>query len=145
MIKTLTTIIVTPEDLAWARGAALAAKRLFPGFCREGVSFGCDRNRTPWEESSLPQVVVARHWLEIQDHTKTPIRNSYNLKHYAENWAGFYVSNAALIAAAAGLGVNQKLQDQTSPNTLVAISKRFLPNYGEHDQRQVTSVIIETP
>jgi len=145
MIKSLTTIIVTPTDLVWAQNAAATARALFPGFCREGVAFGCDRQRTPWEDSSLPQVVIARHWLETQEEIQTPTRNSYNLKHYAENWAGFYISNAALIAAAAGLGINQRLQDSTSPNTLVAISKRFLPNYGEHEQRQVTSVIIETP
>lgn len=142
MIQATCIITVTEDDLDWARAAVILAKRQFPGFCREGVSYGCDKSRSPWSDEALSQVVVAKHWLEAQEPIRTPMRNSYGLKHIAESWAGFYISNAALIAAAAGLLINQRQIDPTSPNTLVAISKRGLPRSGNWP-KQVDKVIIE--
>jgi hypothetical protein len=43
-------------------------------------------------------------WLRLVPKVQTPRRSSYYLKHAAERWAGAYVSNGALIAAAVHLG-----------------------------------------
>jgi hypothetical protein len=43
-------------------------------------------------------------WLRLVPKVQQPRRSSYYLKHAAEKWAGAYISNGALIAAAVHLG-----------------------------------------
>jgi hypothetical protein len=147
MIRTHTVITITPEDLEWAKDAVAFAKLTFPGFCGEGVSFGCDKQRRPFEDSALTQVVVCKHWLETREPVYGRCRrtSSYFLKHVVEEWAGFYVSNAAFIAAACALDFNQKQADHDSPVTLVGISKDSLPKPEDRKRRFIDEVIIEAP
>lgn len=51
------------------------------------------------------------------------IGNSYYLKHRAEDWAGIYVSNGALIAASIHIGMKMVTR-HGSPNIGLPISKR---------------------
>ena len=145
MISTHTVITITAEDLDWARGAVILAKRQFPSFCGEGVSFVCDKQRRPFEDYALPQVVVCKHWLKTRKavYGRSRRTRSYFLKHVVEDWAGFYVSNAAFIAAACALGFSQKQDDDDSPVTLVGISKDSLPDPEDRKRRFVDEVIIE--
>ena len=48
---------------------------------------------------------------------------SYGLKHKAERWAGDYISNGALIAAAIHLGIPFE-QIKDSPNVYLAVSSK---------------------
>jgi hypothetical protein len=48
---------------------------------------------------------------------------SYHLKHVAERWAGAYISNGALIAAAIHLGIPFDRSDETL-NVYLAVSSR---------------------
>lgn len=124
-------IIITPADLAWAKDAVRKAKLLFPYFCSEGINTGFpEQGRHPFRDSDLEEVVLSRLWLEHYDHAAHINRrsSSYRCKHHAENWAGRYISNAALIAAAAGLGITQKsCQPYRGPNTYLAIKYSSWP------------------
>ena len=117
-------IAVTPADLAWAAEAVDIAKGLFPNFCSEGIDTGFpEHGRHPFSHDHLVEVVIGRLWLEHFQRAERCNRNhsSYGCKHFAERWAGHYVSNAAFIAAAAGLGIVQKPCSLGSPNTVLAI------------------------
>lgn len=116
-------LIVTDDDLQWARQAVDTAQHLFPGFCAEGVAYGLDKQRRAFEDRDLPLVVIARHWLNHYERSKniSERHSSYGCKHFAERWADCYVSNAALIAAAAGMGIRQRPTHLGSPNTYLAL------------------------
>jgi hypothetical protein len=124
-------IVITPADLAWAREAVEKAKWLFPNFCSEGIDTGFpEKGRHPFSDDHLEEVVICRLWLEHFQHAEHVSRttSSYGCKHHAEDWAGRYVCNAALIAAAAGLGIVQKPANSFgSPNTVLAIKYSSWP------------------
>lgn len=116
-------IVITPADLDWARSAVDTARLLFPRHCAHGINTYRPDSELGVFDEELDQVVISRHWLEHFQHAGRPNPNhtSYGCKHFAENWSGRYVCNGALIAAAAGLGIDQKATDLGSPNTLLAI------------------------
>jgi hypothetical protein len=47
-----------------------------------------------------------------------PVSGSYWVKHLAEHWAGDYISNGALIAAALGLGYQARRSMEGGPNCI---------------------------
>ena len=116
-------LIITPAELVWAEEAVQQAREQFPRFCSHGATTYSWKDTPCFDDNHLEEVVISKLWLEHFELTKNVSRkhSSYGCKHFAENWAGRYVSNGALIAAAAGLGITQKTCDLGSPNTLLAV------------------------
>lgn len=117
------TLVITTEDIEWAKDSVERAKLLFPRFCSHGANTYLGKGEPKFEDSYLDGVVISREWLKHFERTKSPTKThgSYGCKHFAEKWAGQYVCNGALIAAAAGLGIKQRIDSAFSPNTLLAI------------------------
>ena len=122
-------LIITPAELAWAKQAVEQAREVFPRFCTHGATTCRWKDEPNFDEHHLEGVVISRLWLQHFELTQNISRrhSSYGCKHFAENWAGRYVPNGALIAAAAGLGIKQKTCDLGSPNTLLAIKYSSWP------------------
>lgn len=121
-------LIITPAEIEWARDAVQRAREQFPRFCSHGATTYRWKD-TPIFDCCFEEVVISKLWLEHFEHAKNVSRrhSSYGCKHFAENWAGRYVANGALIAAAAGLGITQKPCDVGSPNTVLAIKYNSWP------------------
>lgn len=117
------TLVITKEDIEWAKASVEKAKSIFPRFCSHGADTYLGKGEPEFEDRYLDGVVICREWLKHFEQTKHPTKThgSYGCKHFAEKWAGKYVCNGALIAAAVGLGIKQRLDDGFSPNTLLAI------------------------
>ena len=122
-------IVITPAELVWAKEAVQQAREQFPRFCSHGANTYSWNDTPRFEDNQLEEVVISKLWLEHFARTKHVSRNhsSYGCKHFAENWAGRYVGNGALIAAATGLGIKQKTCDLFSPNTRLAIKYSSWP------------------
>jgi hypothetical protein len=103
-------------DVARRRFRRLSANGIYPGI------------------QNLPQSIVtaqveaASAFLSLLTPTKTPRVCSYALKHVAERWAGHYVSNGSLIAAAIarGLVVESPPWWSMNPNVAVGVSQKSL-------------------
>ena len=122
-------LIITPAELVWAEEAVQMAKEQFPRFCRHGATTYRWKDIPRFDDDGLEEVVISKLWLEHFELTKNVSRqhSSYGCKHFTENWAGTYVANGSLIAAAAGLGITQKTCDFGSPNTVLAIKYSSWP------------------
>jgi hypothetical protein len=74
------------------------------------------------DKPALREVAICIAWLRKVPITRRlcPFANSYRLKHEVEAWAGTYVSNGALIAAALGLGLQYR---RVGPNALLPLGR----------------------
>tara|TARA_B100001094_G_C18059779_1_gene734445 strand:- start:77 stop:544 length:468 start_codon:yes stop_codon:yes gene_type:complete len=117
------SLIITNDDIQWAREAVDKARVLFPRFCSHGAYPYNRKDPLVFEDHYLEGVVISREWLDHFEVAKNfnKEHGSYGCKHFAEYWSGKYVCNGALIAAAAGIGIRQKLIHESSPNTFLAI------------------------
>jgi hypothetical protein len=141
-------ILISPADLAWATEAVDKARWSFPRFCSEGVDTGFPgHGRHPFSDDRLVEVVISRLWLEHFQRAERCNRkhSSYGCKHFAERWAGHYVSNAAFVAAAAGLGIGQRPGSVGSPNTVLAIKYSSWPQgcRYSHNKPDIESVEVQ--
>lgn len=88
-----------------------------------------------WPISGKPpadQIRAAVEWCEWAKVIKSPTFSSYCVKHTAERWAEFYISNGALIVAAGRVGIPMFSMPPVffrSPNAGLAISRRW---YAKH-------------
>ncbi|QDT02218.1 hypothetical protein K227x_05900 [Rubripirellula lacrimiformis] len=74
------------------------------------------------------EIAMAMDWLTSRaEPSRSPKVDSYLLKHLAENWAGFYISDGAMIAAASRLQIPQEVDGTLSTLVSVANSCRKLP------------------
>lgn len=125
-------IIITPDDMEWAAGSVRAARTLFPRICPHGITTYKPREEpAQFQEHDLHEVVISRYWLSHFQHAERFSRShsSYGCKHFAEEWAGQYVSNGALIVAAVGLGIDQKAADSYgTANTILALKYSSWPD-----------------
>lgn len=84
---------------------------IYPTVIVNGWTYRVDRfglivgNREPAHPPSLRQVAAATRWLARCRMVIRPTVSSYAAKHWAERWAGSYVSNGALLVAAHHCGV----------------------------------------
>lgn len=76
-----------------------------------------------WEtiRDTREQIAASIAFLNLLPRIKTPTRSSYALKHRAETWAEFYISNGALLLGAHLAGVKYARESQ-SPNGILAIA-----------------------
>ena len=92
----------------------------------DGPFSGFDENRQKFIDTGFPEFKNACAFLSGCLLRKTVNRKagrSYGLKHKAEEWAGEYISNGALIAAAIHLGIRYE-RDKDSPNVVLAVSSK---------------------
>jgi hypothetical protein len=125
-------IVITPADLAWAADAVASAKERFPGFSPHGITTYQPGEITgEFGPVHLQEVVISRAWLSHFQHAEKLNRrhSSYGCKHFAEEWAGQYVCNGALIAAAEGLKIFQWAADSHgTANTVLALKYSSWPD-----------------
>lgn len=76
-------------------------------------------------EPRANEVELAKSFLLTCKPTKTTFVSSYGLKHAAEEWAGEYISNGALITAAIEMGLGTKYLPHYGPNVGIAVSKNI--------------------
>ena|ERR1700722_4352528 len=110
---------------------ALRTNRRFPKLSANGIFAGGDgRGCRP-----APQPIVASQFedalafLSRLTPTKTARICSYVLKHIAERWAGSYISNGALIAAALALRLVVETYPPSwgdNPTVAVGVSRKSL-------------------
>jgi len=117
------SLIITNDDIQWAREAVDKARMLFPFFCSHGAYPYDHEDPLVFEDEYLEGVVISREWLDHFEVAKNLNKTygSYGCKHFAEYWSREYVCNGSLIAAAAGIGIRQELTYDASPNTFLAI------------------------
>ena len=84
--------------------------------------FAADRARLA---AATDQIDRAAAWLRLLPRVKAPNLSSYWMKHVAEDWAGNYVSNGALIAAALMLGIVVVRVDRHVSRLAVAAPARW--------------------
>jgi hypothetical protein len=115
-----------------ARAAMLAAMKKRPDLTPAGLN---GQGRANFEErrnallhpTTLDEFERAIAWLRLVPRRANINQNhsSYGLKHAAERWAGAYVSNGALIAAALHLGIRlEQCRGREGINALLAVSSR---------------------
>ena len=100
---------------------------------------GFSRPKDPLEmfsDGTLNQFEIAKAWLSMCDRRKTVNRNnsSYGYKHMVEDWAGTYISNGAMIAAAIAMDIKVEPCHYASLNAYFAISSlsvRYLAKLAE--------------
>ena len=141
------TLVITTEDIEWAKNSVERAKLLFPRFCSHGTNTYLGEGEPKFEDRYLDGVVISREWLKHFERTKglTKTHGSYGCKHFAEKWAGQYVCNGALIAAAVGLGIKQRIDRPTSCNTLLAIKySSWSKGYGWGLERGSSKLRLES-
>jgi hypothetical protein len=75
-------------------------------------------------DCTLNEFEIAKAWLSMCDRRKTVNRNnsSYGYKHMVEDWAGTYISNGAMIAAAIAMDIKVEPCHYASLNAYFAIS-----------------------
>jgi hypothetical protein len=108
---------------------ASTSRRATPALCcnDNGICYGDDRRGS----YSLRQIATAAAFLATLEPIKTARVSSYHLKHVAEKWGrenGMepYVTNGALIVAAAALGFAIEPPRHGGPNVGVGVSQRSL-------------------
>jgi hypothetical protein len=108
-----------------------------PQLCAEGLStpeywaspsrrLNFPENRQQFVETGFAEFKNACDFLSgclLRKTVNRKMGGSYGLKHKAERWAGDYISNGALIAAAIHLGIRFE-QDNDSPNVHLAVSSK---------------------
>jgi hypothetical protein len=146
-------LLITPADREWALNAVSEASSQFKSFCAHGLQpYDYREAPEPFPEKYISGIIISRIWLRHFKKSKGINRahSSYGLKHVAENWSGKYVCNGALIAAAAGLGIQQIPVFPDSPNTYLAISygswkHGFSDHYGVSNMSHVIESILSEP
>jgi len=141
------TLVITTEDIEWAKDSVERAKLLFPRFCSHGTNTYLGKGKPKFEDRYLDGVVISREWLKHFERTKGPTKThgSYGCKHFAEKWASQYVCNGALIAAAAGLGIEQRIDCAFGCNTLLAIKySSWSKGYGWDFNRPSSKLRLES-
>jgi hypothetical protein len=105
---------ITAAERRWAADALRRARAFHPNLT--GCGFGVDPGDSdPWADPDrahdpMGQIVRAARWLQGLELTDDPRHlGSYSAKHRAEKWAGRYVSQGALLAAACAMGVPLRL------------------------------------
>jgi hypothetical protein len=68
------------------------------------------------------QIDRAVAWLRLLPRTKAARWSSYWLKHVAEDWAGAYVANGCLVAAALMLGIGVERYPGSRLNPAIAVA-----------------------
>lgn len=84
---------------------------------------GFAKARAELQSDGISYFIRAVEWLRHIPRRKTVSLGSYWLKHQAERWAGDYISNGALIAAAIHLGFRVERIFET-PNALINVAGR---------------------
>lgn len=114
--------------------------RWWPRSDRDWRVASCE-SRDQWllSDYEFQQFYWAAEWLARCGRRKTinETSSSYNLKHEAEESAGHYIANGALIAAALHLGFKIKpASNNYGPNVLLNITaQRYRPQRDEGDER----------
>lgn len=124
-------------DRPWGAAAWHRAKRQHPqltsyGF---GVPAGCaDAWRDGMEPDDLEMIAACGLFLTelatVEPGPRSP--GSYKLKHQVERWAGFYIREGALIAAAIALGVPLKRHGREHHGVRLGLSAAALAAQLEH-------------
>lgn len=110
----------------WTQRATLAQVRnAMPLLTANGLGNGTTQPQIDPEEfeAACAWLIAHTSWSKSAKYF-----SSYHLKHCAERWAGRYVSNGALMAAAIALGIEFKhCEDPASPNLLFKLHIRATP------------------
>lgn len=113
------------QEQQFVAKALKKAKKLFPQFNQNGLirCFGSEDELLASSDLDRARILYAKKYIEECGIIKTLSLGSYSLKHQAEKWAKFYISNGAMLAAAIALDVPMRQEHPSSPNALLAVSK----------------------
>lgn len=124
---------ISSERLEMARRSVQTAVEVWPDLTWRGFEWRrnpdfAEAQSEMLTEHYLRQFIRAEEWLSYIGCIKSfrDEMNSYRLKHEAERWAGDYIANGMMIAAAVTKGVPIKRLNG-SRNALFAISSRNWP------------------
>ena len=95
-------------------------QREYPDLTRGGL------NNPPSEGSfadAEEEIVAAVKYMALCQESKNGEAYSYGMKHRAENWAGRYIANGSMIAAALMVGANIRRESPRSPNAYILVDE----------------------
>jgi hypothetical protein len=126
---------MTPDPIAAATAAIVAVQALHPtltvfGFRPRGCETLAAERAEMLTTEAAGQFLAASDFIRAAGTTKTwrasGFMSSYALKHRAERWAGRYIANGMLLAAALHLGVPWQRCPNGSPNAYLGLRRRAL-------------------